>query len=390
MKEKILKFIEICFVAGLALIVFAGLGRALFAPKEINWSENRPANILPGFTASSFMSAEYQDGVESALADQIHGAEMMKSQYNKRVTGLTLSVLTNFLHQDPEYPYAYNGILIVGGDRLLYYPKTLTDKVKAALAQRAEEINTLVQADPGPEYFLWFIEKETDINFRSGNHMGHYEYFSSLLDTSLMKIGVDTVDSYEDYCRRFYKTDHHWNHVGAYEGYVELMDFLGISEELISPEEEFLVGTGMTGSKATVTRSAGILTEDMYAYRFAFPELSISINAAPSEDYGYQNMAWPYSLTYGGYYGEDHGEIVFDTGREELDNILVIGDSYDNAILKLMAGHYNRTYSVDLRYYEHFLGEKFELSDYVEENDIDKVLIIGSVNFYSSEDFSMR
>ena len=390
MKNKFLKFIQICFVAGLALIVFAGLGRALFAPKEINQYENRLANLMPEFSFASFLSVDYQDAVEDSLSDQIHCAEFLKANYNKTESGIAFGILKGIFSKDLSRSYVYNGLLVRGGDALLYYPKTLTEKVKTALSTRVEEINTAAAENPGYEFYVWFIEKETDINFESGNHMGHYDYFASGLNSERMTVGVDMVYDFEDYYRRFYKTDHHWNQYGSYEGYLELLEFLGAEGEPLQPVEEFLVGTDMSGSKAAYTRSTGVWVEDMYAYRFEFPQMSISINGSASEDYGHQNAAWPYSLTYGGYYGEDHGEIIMDTGREDRENILVIGDSYDNAVLKLLASHYNRTHSVDLRYYEHFLGEKFNLSEYLERNSIDKVLIIGSVNFYSSEDFSMR
>lgn len=390
MKEKFLKFIQICFIAGLALILFAGLGRALFAPKDVNRYENRLANQMPEFSIASFLSADYQGGVEDSLSDQIHCAEFLKARYNKTESGIAFDILKGIFSKEPDRSYVYNGLLVRGGDALLYYPKTLTDKVKAALDTRAEEINAVVEENPDYEFLLWFIEKETDMNFESGNKPGHYDYFRAALNTEKLSVGADTVDSFEDYYRRFYKSDHHWNHVGSYEGYLEIADFLGAEGERMTAGEEFLIGTDMSGSKAAYTRSTGVWVEDMYGYRFDFPAMSISINGSPGEDYGYQNSPWPYSLTYGGYYGEDHGEIIIDTEQDDRENILIIGDSYDNAILKLLASHYNRTHSVDLRYYEHFLGGEFVLSDYLEKYDIDKVLIIGSVNFYTSEDFSMR
>ena len=128
----------------------------------------------------------------------------------------------------------------------------------------------------------------------------------------------------------------------------------------------------------------------MYGYYLNFPWMSTHINGWWTENYGVQNFPDPELLSYGGYYGDDYGQIVLNTGREELENILVIGDSFDNAILKLIASHYNMTHSVDLRFYEHYMGEEFVLSDYLAENGIDKVLIIGSINFFLSEDFALR
>ena len=71
-------------------------------------------------------------------------------------------------------------------------------------------------------------------------------------------------------------------------------------------------------------------------------------------DYGMQDellrgeLGW---VSYGGVYGGDNGEVIFDTGKDG-DNILIFGNSYDNAILKLLASHFSKTYSIDLRNYE--------------------------------------
>lgn len=81
---------------------------------------------------------------------------------------------------------------------------------------------------------------------------------------------------------------------------------------------------------------------------------------------------------------------IFDTGRTDRENVLVIGESYDNAILKLLASHFGRTYSVDLRYYRNYLGSDFSLSDYLRRNSITKVLLIGNVDYYISPDFALE
>lgn len=390
MKEKLLKILQICFVAGLAVIVFAGLGRALFAPKTVNVYENRLANLLPEFSVSGIFSNEYQDGVESALNDQVHCAEFLKTQYNKTESGVAYKVLTSIFKRDPNKAYNYNGLLVRGGDALLYYPKTLNDAAKASLTQRAAEISAAVEANPGQEFYVYYIEKDTDINFNNGNKTGHSDYLGQLLSAEGIKYGINPVADFEDYYRRFYKSDHHWNHIGAYECYLDLLDFLGIESEPVENQGEFLIGKDMSGSKAAYTRSAGVWVEDMYGYYLNFPWMGTHINGWWTENYGVQNFPDPELLSYGGYYGDDYGQIVLNTGREELDNILVIGDSYDNAILKLIASHYDVTHSIDLRYYEHYMGEEFVLSDYIAENGIDKVLIIGSINFFLSEDFALR
>lgn len=70
--------------------------------------------------------------------------------------------------------------------------------------------------------------------------------------------------------------------------------------------------------------------------------------------------------------------------------MLVIGESYDNAILKLLASHFNKTYSIDLRNYERTFGAKFQFSEYVKDSQIDKVLLIGNIDYFTMSEFMLE
>lgn len=66
--------------------------------------------------------------------------------------------------------------------------------------------------------------------------------------------------------------------------------------------------------------------------------MTVTRNGEPAGDYGRQDaVPGELALSYGAFYGGDDGEIIFDTGRTDRGNLLVIGESYDNAILKLLA-----------------------------------------------------
>ena len=75
------------------------------------------------------------------------------------------------------------------------------------------------------------------------------------------------------------------------------------------------------------------------------------------------------------------------TGRPKL---LVVGESFDNAVLKLLASHYDTLYSVDLRYYEHSMGKPFDLTAYTKEHGITQVLVMGNIDFYIQDTFDLE
>ena len=65
----------------------------------------------------------------------------------------------------------------------------------------------------------------------------------------------------------------------------------------------------------------------------------------------------------------------------------MIGESYDNAVLKLLASHYDSLYSVDLRYYEHSMGQPFDLTSYTQANGITDVLLMGNIDYFIQDTF---
>ena len=148
-----------------------------------------------------------------------------------------------------------------------------------------------------------------------------------------------------------------------------------------------------SGSKALSIGAQEQFFEPMDVYRFAFPQMSVTIAGEPADDYGWQDAALSGQLTdanYGGVYGWDNGEVILDTGTTGRGNLLMLGESYDNAILKLMASHFDRVYSVDLRSYEQDMGKPFRLAEYLREHEITKVLLIGSTTFFTSDDFMVE
>ena len=77
MQNKTLK-IDRAFFLLLVLIFLAGLLRTVFRPKEINEYENRYANQLAPLTAASYADGSFQDGMESALSDQVQFSQLAK------------------------------------------------------------------------------------------------------------------------------------------------------------------------------------------------------------------------------------------------------------------------------------------------------------------------
>lgn len=314
-----------------------GLARTVFFPKEINYYENRYANRAALPMPGSYADGTFQDQLEAALGDQTPFAERFKARYNDLSSKLTKALLKPVLENGRYYRV---GDVQLFSDYLTYQTRDL-EKLRPTLEERAANYNAIFAAHPDTEFYVCYIEKDTDINFETGERVYADDLLFSMLDLPEDRMLEYEIPDFAAFSEYFYRTDHHWNYLGS--------------------------------------------------YRFAYPEMTVTRNGEPADDYGRQDaVPGELALSYGAFYGGDDGEIIFDTGRTDRENVLVIGESYDNAILKLLASHFGRTYSVDLRYYRNYLGSDFSLSDYLRRNSITKVLLIGNVDYYISPDFALE
>lgn len=376
------------FLSLLAAFLIIGLATAILRPREVNSYENRLANRLQKPTIETFLDASFQNSVEAGLSDQILMAQTFKKAYNDGSSVILFCMLSGFLDSAPQRYIVLRGINTFGGKNLVYKYRPV-DEISDWLEQKVEGLNTLIAGHPELNFYAYYIEKDTDINFETGEKSGAFEYLLDRLALPDGHMARFQIDSFEEFQQAFYRTDHHWNRIGSYRGYTETAKLLGISEPLLMPQEDVLLPYTFSGSKAAGAGAKSVFREDFQAYRFDYPEMAVTINGAPAQDYGQQKACFAgqvQQISYGIFYGDDSAEVIFDTGREDKGNILIIGESYDNAILKLLASHFHKTFSVDLRYYGSLIGE-FSFSSYVQENQIDTVLFIGNMDYYILEEF---
>lgn len=381
--------INAVFVGGILLLLLAGLARTVFFPKEVNSLEQRYAEQIAPLTGEGWLKGSFQDSVDKALSDQVQLSETYKKIYNTVSSRFLKAVSAPILSQCRDRYVNIAGTLMFN-DNIVYAPFSL-EEMAPSLDAKADNLNEYFAAHRSLDFYVYYLERDIDLDFETGERVGAREYFLDQLDLPEDRIACLRVDSFEEFSARYLRTDHHWNYAGAYQGYTELVKLLGVDEPALAPQGgPVQVGT-LYGSRSTGMTSA--FSETFYAYRFDYPDMEITDNGYPVDDYGRQNEFlsgngdW---LTYGGFYGWDEGEVHFDTNRPERENLLILGESYDNAVVKLLASHFNNTYAVDLRNYEPHLGKDFQFSDYVEEHDITKVLLIGCMTYFRMDEFALE
>ena len=390
------RIINLLFVLGIFLFLLASFTRTVFFPMEINEYENRKAQQLSPVCMQDYLDSTFQDSMEKSLTDQAYFAQNMKEAYNTVVSGYMRKVVSAAARINNDKYIKIGNHYLYGQDHLLSMKQNF-DIIKPKLDARIREYNALFKKHLEQAFYLYYIETDMDNRFDTGASNDVYSYLSDKIALSDTHMDEFSVESFEEYDRYFYKTDHHWNADGSYKAYGEVVRMLLSEDEPLLKPIETVSLSGyygyFSGSKTmdTVTARFG---EPFYAHRFAFLPMSVYGNDMRSTGYGNQELfldgVSEKPLSYANFYGDDWGAVTIDTYQPEKETLLIIGESYDNAILRLLSTHFDRVISIDLRYFETYIGKKFSIEDCLEKYDIDKVMLIGCVDYFTRDEFSLE
>ena len=162
----------------------------------------------------------------------------------------------------------------------------------------------------------------------------------------------------------YYKTDHHWTLLGAYQAYLALSDRLGY-EPL--PLESFRLSE-YTGFKGTTLSRSGFpaLWEDTLAC--AEPDSDVlltTIDGKSEQTYGcliFPENAEGYN-GYTVYLNGNHGTLIIERPDAPDGTLIVYKDSMANCLLPLLSQHFRRIIAVDARYDSGVFSDALARSD---------------------------
>ena len=379
----------IVFLILFALSVCVFLYGTVFGGKEISELENRTLTEFPALTAEACLSGAFQDSLEEALGDHLTGSETIRAAVRDGQAAVLRTEHSLLYALNPAlesgYTQAAEGYYFYRGDnaRIVERPAE-NPEGEARMRALAEQVNAL----DGVRVFLYFIQNSRSVDFdRPEENTAVYDRVASAFRTD--GCAAFAFTDYEDYCRWFYQTDHHWNNRGSYRGYCEIAGLLGKGEPLAAGEEvEFPFV--FNGSYARQTRQL-CADEPFRVYRFEIPDHTVTLNGKRGK-YGRLDAylkgryeTEPLTNHYSNCYGGEYGEIIYEFGTAGKGTLLIIANSYSNPINALIASHFDRTVVVDPRYWEDWTGEPFDPAVCVERSGADTVLLLGDIQLFTGE-----
>ncbi len=299
---------------------------------------------------------------------------------------------------EPQAPVEQLGNVILVGDRAMDVPYGDESKIKryaAAVTALADLLGSEVQTFSMP------VPNSAEFYAGKNWNTGHYSQ-KNMFEICKNNLGsnVTYVDAYSEIAKHtdeyiYFRTDHHWTHLGAYYAYTALGKAAGFTAE---PQSKFDTGKweNFVGSMYTYIASypqSAVLKENPDTVHYWKPY-------ANCETYYYSDTTLSDGVLMGTicvvreevenkyltFMGGDHPVTVVTTDTEG-PCILVIKESYGNALISWLTSHYSKIILIDPREYFDNRSD-IDLKAFAESQGVDQCLIINYPMMLNSENYT--
>lgn len=371
------------FSIAIMVIVIAAIGfftlYAFVDKNTISENENRNLAKAPEVSVKSWFDGSLTNDLNSFLNDHV----LMRNQIIDKASGfesllrkeLPIQLLkSNDTRKD------------IGSDALI-----LSDRILALYIANQEYIDTFIRLsnklyDQLPDNINKYmmispsrIEFESDeVKQYTDNQYGAiYEIYTK------MNNDVNTVDSYSllrlaaqniGIDRLYFKTDHHWTAYGASMGASALLASMGKS--IVIPETYNEISTGEFHGYLAVMHMSDLanISKESFTYfdcADGIYEYAYGVEKADISEYIYEPVIDASRAGYYAFIERSYQYVVIEGGDSQGGTMLMINDSFGNAMVPWMASQFNKIIMIDPRLYEGGyegfmrLVEDYEVTDFV-------------------------
>jgi len=373
----------------LALAVLSVFVFILPADKNASEFENRAMESFPHISVESYLSGEFSSRYESFLLDNTanrtswltfaqiaensfginrQGAMMVEFGHEDLGVGLVpdeaaegIAFSTSAANVNPHEPFSVD---IHFNENAVFYLRFIEDRELAA--RYAEVLNAYADALPD-NVRMFSLVSPVKVEFMgeryavaNSSQLGTIEFINNLLHDKII-----TVDAYEFLSAHsdeyiFFRTDHHWTALGTYYAYLAFAEVAGLEPITIDNYIENAI-EGFVGSLAVGTRNRTVLSSPDTVYFYTLndgTEFSIDLFQLPPD---------LSNLSYRLFLGGDRDFYTFNSSNQNGRTLVIVKDSFANAMIPWLAPHYETIAVVDPR---QFTGSVMEILEDFDDIDL--------------------
>ena len=411
------------FYQGIRIYAFAGtlvllfvIGLLLFLRPSVSESEKRELAKFPTPTWDSFISGEFFSDINTWYADTYPGREALIGLNNaiRELFGIrTVQLIPSAPDpsgpsQDPTSPGGTDtdpdssappieklGSVYLKGDtayEVYGHHAENAQRYAALIAQAGEQLAGIA------DVYAMLVPLSASVSLTESElqAIGSSDARSAI-DAMFAAMGdrVNPVEIYDTLRAHkneylYFRTDHHWTALGAYYAYTCFCRAAGMDAMSLSDWTKYefggFLGTlyaeagqpqALKGKPDTVQAWVPNATNDIYITDRDGQRLRYRGGIVRTDtDSFYQNAASKYNCFIMG----DHPlAYIHNETRSDGSSIVVVKESFGNALVPFLVDHYEYVYVIDYRYYT-----AMSLSEFVVANGVDTVLFINNLTATSA------
>ena len=348
------------------VIIIADLFLLFSHNKTFSERENRVLTKAPVLTGSGLTSGKYMEQAESFISDQFF---------------LRDGWITYKLEADKILGKKESNGIYLGSQGYLIEPVPAVKEADLSrnlaaireFALRHSDLNTVMTVVPNA---VCVCSHLLPAGARTTDQTEILRTIKDTLSGSVAFADVTEVLKAHNTEYIYYKSDHHWTSLGARYTFEELCPLLGISAESTS-FTDYTVTNQFSGTLSSAS-GASYVKDEIHIY---VPDPSVSyiveyVGESLKSATIYNSAALETNSKYDVFLGGNHPLIKIRTAVPNRKSLLVIKDSYANALIQFLLPYYGNIYIMDPRYYSD------DVDKLISTGEITDVLILYNVNTF--------
>lgn len=350
------------FIGGVAVISL------LLPDKDFSPLENRYLQDPPRLSLENLNSGKFMEDAEDYVSDHIVGRDfwVAAKAWSERLSGKQES----------------NGVYFGKQDTLINRVDTPS---QAKLDKDIGYLDTLVGNVSVPVYF-GLIPSAAEIwrgRLPAGAPTADEK---AIIDQLYFSTGASTIDLYGALESKsagdiYYRTDHHWTSLGAFYGANAILEAMGLEPLELDSYQKTTVTDQFYGTSFSTSGVRWLPPDSIDTY---VPGDGVKVtsyfNGAPEEGSLYVDSKLEVKDKYSYFLGGNQALCVIETEHTDAPSVLVVRDSYTDSLAPFLTERFSKIHLFDLRY------NLTSIQSYVEEHDIDTVIVLYSFSNFASDD----
>lgn len=280
-------------------------------------------------------------------------------------------------------------IFVVGDSAYNYYSfsKTVSDEYVSVVNNLADKLKgkATVYNMIVPTSIDVTLDNATRNSITSSNQRKAILYMYSNMNSDVGKCYIYNLlhQHRDEYI--YFRTDHHWTALGAYYAYTAFMTQLGKNAYSLDSFKEHNMGA-FVGSYYTQTRVSSLNSnpDNLIAYE-PFSTNSLKMINKDNQYIDYNIVTdvsrWNNTSKYSAFIGGDNAYTEINNPNvTDGSSVLVIKESFGNAMVPFLVENFQNVYVIDYRYY------KDSVSELIDKNNIENVVFVNNISITSTSD----